>query len=99
MDVLTCVFRTYYAVKISPLRTKELFHFVVMPTIIVAVIVCFICNIISMLLPEDLFGFFGLLVLNSASLVIVIYIVGLNKKERKLRNSMFANIKTRLLKK
>ena len=99
MDVLTCVFRTYYAVKISPLRTKELFHFVVMPTIIVAVIVCFICNIISMLLPEDLFGFFGLLVLNSASLVIVIYIVGLNKKERKLCNSMFANIKTRLLKK
>ena len=99
MDVLTCVFRTYYAVKISPLRTKELFHFVVMPTIIVAVIVCFICNIISMLLPEDLFGFFGLLVLNSASLVIVIYIVGLNKKERKLCNSMFANIKTRLLQK
>lgn len=99
MDVLTCVFRTYYAVKISPLRTKELFHFVVMPTIIVAVIVCFICNIISMLLPEDLFGFFGLLVLNSASLVIVIYIVGLNKKERKLCNSIFANIKTRLLKK
>ena len=95
MDVLTCIFRTYYAVKISPLKTKELFHFVILPIFIVALFASIVCYIISMILPDSLGGFIGLLFLNSVSLIIIIYIVGLNNVERKLCNSMLGNIRSR----
>lgn len=95
MDVLTCLLRTYYGVKVSPLEAKGLLCHVLCPTILVACIDCVVCYGLSCLLLSDLVGMIALLVLNSLALVAIILLVGLNKLERHYCLSVIGKIKRR----
>lgn len=99
MDVLVCCVRVYLALKVSPIKLNDLLMIVFIPTIGVAVIGGVCCWGICQLCPSNLFGLLLLLILNSIVLLIIIYLIGLNKKEKKLSVSFVQQIVGLILKK
>ena len=93
MDVLTCVLRTYYAVKVSPLKSKEILKEVLMPSFFVAIMDSIVCYGLCSCLYANILGLVLLLVINSIALLFIILFVGLNKVERKLCESFACKIK------
>ena len=83
MDVLTCIVRTYYAVKVSPLRTKELLVDVVLPASVVAVLDSLVCLFLARMFSSTIAGLLALLVMNSIVLLLIILLVGLSKAEKR----------------
>lgn len=82
MDVMTCVIRTGYAVKVTPLKAKEMLKEVACPAVWVAILDCLLCGVVNMALPHGIIGLLLLLAVNSIGLVAIIICVGLNKIER-----------------
>lgn len=71
MDILTCVIRTYYAVKVSPLSTIDLIKKVVFPSSLVAILDSGICYILSLILDNTIMGFIIMFVLNCFFLIAI----------------------------
>lgn len=88
IEILMCMLRTYYAVKVTELNIKEIFSSVLSPSLYVAIIGAIACYILSSLLTENLMGVFELFVLNSIVLCFIIYFVGTSHKERELVNHL-----------
>lgn len=97
MDVLTCFLRTYYAIKVTPLKTKEIFALVIWPALFVAIIDSFFCGIMSKVAEENIWGLLFLLTANSIVLIVIIMSVGLNKAERKLCFAFIGKVKDKIL--
>lgn len=97
MDVLTCFLRTYYAIKVTPLKTKEIFALVIWPALFVAIIDSFFCGIMSKVAEENIWGLLFLLTANSIVLIVIIMSVGLNKAERKLCFAFIGKMKDKIL--
>ena len=97
MDVLTCFLRTYYAIKVTPLKTKEIFVLVIWPALFVAIIDSFFCGIMSKVAGENIWGLLFLLTANSIVLIVIIMSVGLNKAERKLCFAFIGKVKDKIL--
>lgn len=95
MDVLTCLLRTYYGVKVSPLDAKGILRRVLCPTVLVAFFDGAACYGLSCLFPSDLVGMIALLISNSLALVIIILLAGLNKMERHYCFAIIDKIKRR----
>lgn len=95
MDISTCLFRSYYAVKVSPLKTCELLKEVLLPSIMVASLDAAVCYGLSLLLWDGIIGLVLLLVINSIFLIIIILFCGLNQVERNLCFVSFHKIKER----
>ncbi len=81
-DILTCCLRTYLASKVCIINIREILHQIILPCIYVACFSCIICYSISYLTPHSLWGLVFILLCNSISLLIIIYICGLNKQEK-----------------
>lgn len=96
MDVLTCFLRTYYAIKVTPLKTKEIFSLVIWPALFVAIIDSFFCGIMSKVAEENIWGLLFLLTANSIVLIVIIMSVGLNKAERKLCFAFIGKVKDKI---
>ena len=84
MDMLTCAFRTYYAVKVSPLRLHEILVKITIPVLLVAGADCIVCYILSLFTAQTIFGMIVLLAANSLALCTIIIFLGLNYNERSL---------------
>lgn len=82
MDVLTCIFRIYYAVKVSPLCVREIMVSIVFPALWVAIVDSMLCYFISNMVNPNFIGLIVLLILNSIGLMGIIFCVGLNRMER-----------------
>ena len=92
MDILSCVLRSYFAVKVSPLTAKELFKEVLLPSFVVAVLDSLVCYSLSFYLQDNIIGLMILLLVNSIALILIILGCGLNSTERYLCFSMFRRI-------
>ena len=90
MDILTCIVRTIYALKVCPLKANELIIKVIVPCLSVALLDSLLCYFIASLFPTSILGLLSFLVLNSIVLIIIIVMVGLNRKER---NVCFSGIR------
>ena len=98
MDVLTCVLRTYYAVKVSPLKSMEILKEVLMPSILVAIFDSLICYGLCRWLESNILDLVLLLVINSIVLVLIILFAGLNKAERNICMMFACKIKEKITK-
>ena len=83
VEILMCVLRTYYAVNVTELKTKEMLKKILFPSLSVIIIDCLICSILSSIFKKNLIGILELLVLNSLILCLIIYFVGISKQEKK----------------
>lgn len=99
MDILTCVIRTYYAVKVSPLSTIDLIKKVVFPSSLVAILDSGICYILSLILGNTIMGFIIMFVLNCFFLIAIIMTLGLNRSERKICYALISKIRSSIKKK
>lgn len=99
MDILTCVIRTYYAVKVSPLSTIDLIKKVVFPSSLVAILDSGICYILSLILDNTIMGFIIMFVLNCFFLIAIIMTFGLNRSERKICYALISKIRSSIKKK
>lgn len=98
MDVMTCVLRTYYAVKVSPLKSMEILKEVLMPTILVVILDCLICYGLCRWLDSNIWNLVLLLIINSIVLILIIVFVGLNKAERNICIAFACKIKEKITK-
>lgn len=83
IEVLMCILRTYYAVKVTELRTREIFVKILYPSLSVVILTSIVCFILSSVFDENLIGLLELLALNSIALCLIIYFVGISKEEKK----------------
>ncbi len=88
VELLGCVFRTYYALKVTPLLFKDIFKSVLFPVIRVAVLSTMGCWLISIYTDDNLIDLLILLVANSLILLSIIYLVGISSQERDVVNSI-----------
>ena len=92
MDVLACVLRTFYAVKVSPLKSMEILKEVLLPSCFVAILDSIVCYVLSILLPDNMIGFLMILLINSIVLILIILGFGMNSSERNLCGSIVMRI-------
>ena len=91
IDIIACIYRVYYALKVvSVLKLKEIIWIVMYPSAKVVAICSLICWGLSNLTEENILGFCLLFALNSISICLVIYATGINIEERNIINK-FAN--------
>lgn len=96
--MLTCALRTYYAVKVSPLKSMEILKEVLMPSIFVAILDSLICYGLCRWLESNIWDFVLLLIVNSIALVLIIVLTGLNKAERNICMTFVRKIKGKMVK-
>lgn len=83
LDVLTCIVRTVFAVKVCPISIRGILKYTIIPAFIVAIVDSFVCYSLTFITEETFCGLILLLVLNSISLCVVIYLMGSNNSEKK----------------
>ena len=94
-DILGCILRTYYALRVTPLLINEILSRLMMPSLLVVLGSIITCYCFSFLTNENLIGLIILLTGNSLFLLGIIYIVGINRQERQLVNGMIKKIVNR----
>lgn len=82
-----CVFRTYYALKVTLLQLNQIVTNVIFPILYVAISGVSMCWALSMLLVDGIIGLLILLLTNSIGLCGLIYVMGLNKEEQAMLKS------------
>lgn len=82
VDVLSCVLRTIYAVRVSPITIWEIIKHSIIPSTLVALVSSLVCYFLIFFTEENILGLLLLLVLNSISLIVIIFLCGLNSYER-----------------
>lgn len=86
-EILICLIRIYYAIKITFITIKDILKEILFPCVKVAILSAFACFWISSLISQDFIGLIILLIINSILLCIIIYFVGLSHKEKlQIRN-------------
>ena len=98
MDVLSCILRSYFAVKVSPLKSKELLKDVLLPSFVVVILDGLVCYGLSLWLRDNIVGLLILLIINSIALVLIVLGCGLTSAERNLCFSAISGIKSYLKK-
>lgn len=98
IDFLICLLRTYYAIKVTPLRVSEMMREIVFPCILTGVIGFAIGWLLNHFFSNNLLNLGLYLFTNSTVLALVIYSCGLNLYERNMINSVLSKIKIYLVK-
>ncbi|MFA6832743.1 MAG: MATE family efflux transporter [Bacteroidaceae bacterium] len=88
LDIVTCIIRVLYALKVSPIKSTEILQRSLLPSLLVTVASSLLCYILSLLTSLNIAGFLILLIMNSIGLVAIIYILGFNMQERKICKSL-----------
>lgn len=91
MDILTAYLRIYLASKVSVLSINKIATLIILPALLVAVCSCIVCYLLNNICNNNIGGLFTLLFLNSISLILIIYMIGLSKSERKVINVLLSN--------
>lgn len=90
-DMLAWGIRIYYALDVTVLEFKDLFVKVIFPSVSVAICGFFVCFLFAGFTSESIIGLLLLLVCFTLMLIVIIYIVGVNKNERILINTIAKN--------
>lgn len=86
-EVFIYLIRIYYAIKVSFITIKDLLKEIFFPSIKVAVLSVSFCYVISSSVNQDLVSLLIILLVNSFSLCLFIYLVGLSSNEKEqIRN-------------
>lgn len=93
IDILTCLLRIWYGMKVSPLQGKELISQVLQPCLIVLLFGSLSGYFFSQILPANLYGFITLLVIQSIALLVIIYFVGITRYERTTIKNYISRLK------
>ena len=88
LDMLNCLLRIYFAVQVSVLKVADMMKRVLIPVASVAIVSSIICYLLTLITSETLIGLLMLLVCNSLSLFLIIYLLGINSYERKQVNGI-----------
>lgn len=86
MDILTACLRIYLASKVSVLKVTEILKSIFIPSIFVGGISCIVCYFLNFICNDNFLGLCTLLVINSLSLIGIIYLVGLSRVEKSIIN-------------
>lgn len=93
MEIISCIIRIYYASKVTIIKIKECVKYILIPCFIVASISITICYICSYYITDSIEGLLCIFVVNSFFLLLSIYFLGINKKEKKaIRNLLSAKL-------
>lgn len=90
-EIFVCTIRVWIASKVSIIRINELLKKVIKPCFCVAVPALFICKIITLFIPQTIWGLISILCLNSISLSLIIIVIGLSKQERNMISTFLKN--------
>lgn len=82
LDIMTCVFRTYYAIKVTFLTFGDLLKKVFLPVMMIFASSSLGCFILSEITPINFHGLAALLIANTITTIILIYFLGCNKEEK-----------------
>lgn len=82
MDILACCLRVWIGARVSAFRVREVMRQVILPSILVALLGGVICYLLSLMLPQSLWGLLLLLLCNTLVLLVIIAICGLTTAER-----------------
>lgn len=83
-EIFTCIIRTYIATLNGILSGKEILKSILSPCIKVMTFSSLCCYLLTFIIANNIMGLFELIILNSLSTFICIYIFGLSKTERLL---------------
>lgn len=92
IEILMCVLRTYYAIKFTELRAKEMFLKILFPSLLVVAFASIVCLVLSSLFKDSFLGLIELLAFNSVALCLIIYFVGISKEEKKQIHNIITKI-------
>lgn len=84
LDFIACLMRTFIGIKKTSLNMFEYIKSVILPCFYVGFFACICCYAFSILFKNDFWGLIKLLVCNTLSLMIIVYLMALNKTEKKL---------------
>ena len=90
-EIFVCTIRVWIASKVSIIRINELLKKVIKPCFFVAIPASFICKIITLFIPQTIWGLISILCLNSISLSLIIIVIGLSKQERNMISTFLKN--------
>jgi len=82
MDILACCLRVWIGARVSAFRVREVMRQVILPSLLVALLGGVICYLLSLMLPQSLWGLLLLLLCNTLVLLVIIAICGLTTAER-----------------
>ena len=91
-DMIAWVIRIFYALDVTPLMLKELCVKVVVPAIGVGLCGIAVCYILARYTKENIVDLLFLLFINTLILVMIIYSVGIDIREREIVNVMVKNV-------
>lgn len=91
MDILTACLRIYLASRVSVLSIKKIVTLIILPALLVAICSCIVCYLLNNICNNNIEGLSTLLFLNSILLMLIIYMIGLSKPERKVINVLLSN--------
>ena len=90
-EIFVCTIRVWIASKVSIIKINELLKKVIKPCFCVAVAALFICKIITLFIPQTIWGLISILCLNSISLSLIIIVIGLSKQEKNMISTFLNN--------
>ena len=90
-EIFVCTIRVWIASKVSIIKINELLKKVIKPCFCVAVAALFICKIITLFIPQTIWGLISILCLNSISLSLIIIVIGLSKQEKNMISTFLKN--------
>lgn len=96
LDIFSCALRVLYARKVSFLRIRPLLKNVLWPIIKVICSSSLVCLMLSLITREDIMGLLLLLVINSISMLAIIYWQGINDTEKYVVKNILFNLKNRI---
>ncbi len=99
LDCIGCLLRIYIGIKTTSLDMRKYFKLVFAPCINVGIISSLCCYGYSILFRNDFLGLIEFLLINTISLIPLIYLIGLNKIERLMIKQTINKLFIRFLKK
>lgn len=88
LDIFTCLIRLLFASKVTFIRFRALIKHVALPIVKVILLSAIVCFLLSLITSETILGLLFLLFVNTLSMIAIIYLVGINQKEKTVVNAL-----------
>lgn len=90
-EIFTCILRVWYGTRVGEISIRGIIKKILYPTVAVALVSTIICYGLSIITDETLLGLIILLCGNTIAMIMVIYILGINKQERVTIKQLISN--------
>lgn len=99
MDIITFLIRIYFASKLDIIKINECIKSILIPCLYVAILSSLFCFGISMIFTDNIINLTAIVIINSIFLIFIIYLIGINRDERKYINRIILSIVNKKLNK